>query len=229
MDEPLSVEDFVNRVKTRHPDGDELVHLGDAIAMTELLEEISDQLIGHFVDAARNAGVTWAEIGKRMGVTRQAVQKRFVSRPDAIAALGDVYDRFTPRAKKAIEASDDEARNAGHIYVGTEHLVLGLLSQPDGLAARALSETAPPERVREAVTSAFGPRCDEIPERIPFTPRAKKAIDLTLHEAQRLGHDYIGTEHILLGVLAEQQGIGAKVLTALGVSPAGIEEWLAAH
>lgn len=230
MEEPVRLDDLVNRVTALHPDGDALVHLSDAIAMSKLLDDISDQLVGHFVDAARNAGATWAEIGRTMGVTRQAAQKRFVPSPADLGAPPAVaYDQFTPRARAVIDASQDEARTARHNYVGTEHIVLGLLSQPRGLAAQALSEKTTPEQLRAAMSEAFGPPCDDVPEEMPYTPRGKRTIELSVQEAQRLGHEYVGTEHILLGVLAEQHGVGAQVLLRLGVDRHGIEEWLAAQ
>jgi hypothetical protein len=230
MEQPVRLDDLVNHVTRLHPDGDALAHLADAIATSELVDDVSDQLVGHFVDAARKAGATWAEIGRVMGVSRQAVQKRFVPKPADVGALQAMsYERFTPRARAVIAASQQEARAAGHDYVGTEHIVLGLLSQPVGLAAKVLSEKTTPEQLRAAMGEVLGPRCDDVPDDIRYTPRGKRAIELSVQEAQRLRHDYVGTEHILLGVLAEQQGVGAKVLFGLGVSQRGVEEWLAAR
>lgn len=227
MDEPMRLDDLVSRVTGLHPGGDALVHLSDAVAMSEMMGGLADRLVGHFVDAARAAGATWAEIGRSMGVTRQAVQKRFVTKLAAAGALDEAaYERFTPRARAVIAASQEEARAAGHDYVGTEHIVLGLLSQPEGLAAKALSEKTTPERLRAAMSEVFGPRSVGVPEHIPYTPRAKRAIELSVHEAQRLGHEYVGTEHILLGVLAERHGVGAQVIIGLGVDQRSVEEWL---
>ncbi|MEU8547604.1 Clp protease N-terminal domain-containing protein [Streptomyces roseoverticillatus] len=235
MDEPVTLSDLVNRVTRLHPDGDALVHLSDAVVMSELIGDVADQLVGYFVDAARKSGVTWAEIGSAMGVTRQAAQKRFVHKAAAAGMLAvgaldpATFDRFTPRARAVITASQEEARAAGHDYLGTEHLVLGLLSQPAGLAAKFLLEKTTPEQLRAAMEEVLGPRGDNAPEHIPYTPRGKKSVELSLLEAQRLGHQYVGTEHLLLGVLAEQHGVGAKVLLGLGVERRGVEEWLAAQ
>lgn len=198
--------------------------------MSEQIGGLADQLVGHFVDAARKAGLTWAEIGGVLGVTRQAAQKRFVPRAAAQGTLDPaVYDRFTPRARAVITASEQEARAAGHGYLGTEHIVLGLLSQPEGVAAKYLVRKASPERLRAAMGEVLGPRSDPLPEYLPYTPRGKRAVELSVREAQRLGHGYVGTEHLLLGVLAEGHGIGAKVLIGLGVEQRGVEEYLAAQ
>ena len=229
MEEPVRLGDLIERVTASHPDGDALVHLSDAMAMSELLDDLSDRLVGHFVQAAREAGATWAEIGRTMGVTRQAAQKRFVTRPRDVAALAGVDDRWTPRARAIMDACQDEARAAGHNYVGTEHIVLALLSQPQGLAAKAIAEKTTPERLRAAMSEVFGPRSDDLSGEFPYTPRATRAIELSAQEAQRLGHDYVGTEHILLGVLAERHGVGAQVLHRLGIDQRGVEEWLAAQ
>lgn len=227
MEEPVRLDDLINRVIASAPDGGALAHLADAMAMSELLDDLSDQLVGHFANAARKAGATWAEIGRTMGVTRQAAQKRFVTKPADAAALAGAHERWTPRARAIMDACQDEARAAGHNYVGTEHIVLALLSQPQGLAAKALAEKTTPERLRAAMSEVFGPRSDDLAGEFPYTPRGARAIQLSVQEAQRLGHDYVGTEHILLGVLAEQYGVGAQVLLRLGVDQRGVEEWLA--
>lgn len=227
MDEPVTLEELVNQVTRRHPEGDPLVHLAAAVGMSELLSEVSDKLVGHFVNEARKAGVTWAEIGQSMGVSRQAVQKRFVPRPAAaVDPDAAIFNRFSPRAWAVVTASQDEARAAGHDYLGTEHIVLGLLSQPEGLAGRFLAEKTTLERVRAAVTEALGPRRGNVPEQIPFTMRGRRVFELSVQEAQRLGGDWVGTEHLLLGVLADAQGIGGQALIRLGIDARDLEEWL---
>jgi hypothetical protein len=227
MDEPMTLGDLVDMVTSRHPDGDALECLSEAVSVSEQIGGLADQLVGHFVDVARKAGLTWAEIGGVLGVTRQAAQKRFVPKVAALGTLdATVYDRFTPRARAVITASAEEARAAGHGYLGTEHIVLGLLSQPEGLAAKYLEQKTTPEQLRAAMGEALGPRSDTVPEDLPYTPRGKRAVELSVQEAQRLGHGYVGTEHLLLGVLAEGHGIGAKILLGLGVEQQGVEEYL---
>jgi hypothetical protein len=227
MDDPVTLSDLVSRVNRLHPGGDALARLSEAVTMSETLGDRADQLVGHFVEAARNGGATWSDIGRIMGVSRQAVQKRFLFRSPVADLTNDA--RFTPRARAVMAASQEEARAAGHNYLGTEHIVLGLLSQPEGLAAKFLSERTTPERLRAAIGAALGPRIEDEPQQISYTPRGKRSVELSTQEAQRLGHDYVGTEHLLLGVLTEHYGVGAQVLRDLGVEQSGVEGWLAAR
>ncbi|HEV7831460.1 MAG TPA: Clp protease N-terminal domain-containing protein [Pseudonocardiaceae bacterium] len=233
MDRPqIRLDDLINLIHGWHPDGDVLQHLTDATALADRLGEFADHLIGHFVDQARKAGATWTDIGQSMGVSKQAAQKRFVPKSADTRGLLDAgaFGRFTERARHVIIASQEEARAAGHDYIGTEHLVLGLLREPDALAGRALAEQGiTPEQIRAAMTVVLGPARDHVPEYIPYTPRAKKVLELTVREALRLGHNYIGTEHLLLGVLAEEEGVGAKILVGLGFAKDKAEEWMLAH
>ena len=120
-------------------------------------------------------------------------------------------------------ASMNEARAAGNATIGLEHLVLGLLTEPDGLAAKAIvAQGVTLEQVRATVLKTLPPRVDEIPEMIPYSGQARKALELTFREALRLGHNYIGTEHILLAILELEDGTG--VLAGLGVTKAASEE-----
>ncbi len=209
-----------------------LQHLTDAVALADRLGELADHLIGHFVDQARKAGATWTDIGQSMGVSKQAAQKRFVPKSADTRGVLDAgpFGRFTERARQVLIASQEEARAASHDYIGTEHLVLGLLSEPEALAGRALAEQGiTPEQIRAAMTVVLGPARDRVPEYIPYTPRAKKVLELTVREALRLGHNDIGTEHLLLGVLAEEEGVGAKILVGLGLAKDKAEEWILAQ
>jgi ATP-dependent Clp protease ATP-binding subunit ClpA len=158
-----------------------------------------------------------------MGVSKQAVQKRFVPKEPA-----QDFSRFTPRARNVVVASQNETRAAGNAEIRPEHLVLGLLVEPEGVAMRALVDRGvTAEAVRRAAEAALPPRTDEVPALIPFDPQAKKALELTFREAHRLGHDYVGTEHILLALL-EQEG-GSGVLSGLGVDKAAVEAAVTAY
>jgi ATP-dependent Clp protease ATP-binding subunit ClpC len=125
-----------------------------------------------------------------------------------------VFERFTERAKQVVVLAQDEARALKHNYIGTEHILLGLLREEEGLAAQVLdSFDITVEEVREQVKRQVGQGDQEIVTgQIPFTPRAKKVLELALREALSLGHNYIGTEHILLGVVRENQGVAARIL-----------------
>jgi ATP-dependent Clp protease ATP-binding subunit ClpC len=124
-----------------------------------------------------------------------------------------VFERFTERARQVVVLAQDEARALKHNYIGTEHLLLGLLRQEKGLAARALESLGVTvEEARYQVARMIG-QGDEVTQgHIPFTPRAKKVLELSLREAKGLRHSYIGTEHILLGIVRENQGVAARIL-----------------
>jgi ATP-dependent Clp protease ATP-binding subunit ClpC len=129
-----------------------------------------------------------------------------------------VFERFTGRAKQVVVLAQDEARALGHNYIGTEHILLGLLREEEGLAARVLeSLDITVEEVRAQVKRLVGQGDEElVTGQIPFTPRAKKVLELALREALALGHNYIGTEHVLLGIVRESKGVAARILGDLG-------------
>ncbi|MDQ3911919.1 MAG: ATP-dependent Clp protease ATP-binding subunit [Actinomycetota bacterium] len=131
-----------------------------------------------------------------------------------------MFERFTERARKVVVLAQDEARHFNHNYIGTEHLLLGLLREDEGVAARALgSLNVTLDEVREQVESIVGYGEEGTGGQAPFTPRSKKVLELALREALQLGHNYIGTEHILLGLVRESEGVAARVLSNLGVDP----------
>jgi ATP-dependent Clp protease ATP-binding subunit ClpA len=129
-----------------------------------------------------------------------------------------MFERFTDRARNVLVLAEQEARELHHRSIGTEHLLLALVREGEGVGARALAATGITlEAAREKVLGMVKPGPEEkVVGRPPFTPRAKKVLELSLREAVRLGHNYIGTEHLLLGLLGEGDGVGARVLTALG-------------
>jgi hypothetical protein len=136
-----------------------------------------------------------------------------------------MFERFTDRARRVVVLAQEEARLLNHHQIGTEHLLLGLVHEGDGVAARALESLGVSlEAVRARVEEVVG-RGDSPPgEQIPFTPRAKKVLELSLREALALSHNYIGTEHILLGLIREGEGVAAQVLTELGVGHDQVRE-----
>ncbi|MET8120610.1 Clp protease N-terminal domain-containing protein [Micromonospora sp. NPDC005189] len=221
MSNTVKLDDLIQAIKKVHTDA--LDQLTDAVIAADHLGEVADHLIGHFVDQARRSGASWTDIGRSMGVTKQAAQKRFVPKPtDAALDPNDGFGRFTPRARNVVMASQEEARASGNAEIGPEHLVLGLLAEPEGLAAKVMAgRGATPEAVRETVGAALPPSADQVPDLIPYDARGKKALELTFREALRLGHNYIGTEHILLALLEQEDGAG--VLTNLGLEKAAVE------
>jgi len=124
-----------------------------------------------------------------------------------------MFERFTERARQVVVLAQEEVRTLKHNYIGTEHILLGLLREEEGLAARVLeSLDITVERVRVQVVRIVGPGEEVTSGQIPFTPRAKKVLELALREALSLGHNYIGTEHILLGLVRENNGVATQVL-----------------
>ncbi|MFN2494502.1 MAG: Clp protease N-terminal domain-containing protein [Pseudonocardiaceae bacterium] len=223
MTNPVRLDDLIEAITKVH--SEPLEQLSDAVLAADHLGDVADHLIGHFVDQARRSGASWTDIGRSMGVTKQAAQKRFV--PKGAGEPSDLdpsqgFSRFTVRARNVVMAAQNEARAAGNGEIRPEHLVLGLLSEPDALAAGAIvAQGVPLDTVRQTVTATLPPAADQVPELIPFAPRARKALELTFREALRMGHNYIGTEHILLALLELEDGTGA--LAGLGVDKATTE------
>ena len=128
-----------------------------------------------------------------------------------------MFERFTDRARRVVVLAQEEARMLNHNYIGTEHILLGLIHEGEGVAAKALESMGISlESVRQQVEEIIGQGQQAPSGHIPFTPRAKKVLELSLREALQLGHNYIGTEHILLGLIREGEGVAAQVLVKLG-------------
>ncbi|MDL5159129.1 Clp protease N-terminal domain-containing protein [Actinomycetospora termitidis] len=224
MTSPVNVrlDDLISAITSVHDEP--LEQLSDAVLAGEHLGEVADHLIGHFVDRARRSGASWTDIGRSMGVTKQAAQKRFV--PKAGASEIDPeegFKRFTPRARSVVVASQEEARTARSAEITPGHLALGLLSQPEGLAIRVIAaQGVTPDALRRKVAAELPAPVEEIPALIPFDAAAKKVLELTFRQALRLGHNYVGTEHLLLALLEAEDGEG--VLTGLGLDKGRVEE-----
>ncbi|RZU21567.1 Clp protease N-terminal domain-containing protein [Streptomyces sp. BK239] len=220
----IRLDDLIGAIKKVHPEP--LDQLQDAVIAAEHLGDVADHLIGHFVDQARRSGASWTDIGKSMGVTRQAAQKRFVPKESADLDPSQGFSRYTPRARSVVMAAHNEAKAARNAEGLPAHLVLGLFAEPEGLAAKALDEQGvSADAAREAATAALPPAVEEAPELVPYGSDAKKVLELTFREALRLGHNYIGTEHILLALLEFENGQG--VLSGLGVEKTATERYVA--
>jgi ATP-dependent Clp protease ATP-binding subunit ClpC len=128
-----------------------------------------------------------------------------------------MFERFTDRARRVVVLAQEEARMLNHNYIGTEHILLGLVHEGDGVAAKAMAAMEISlEKVRQQVEEIIGRGAQAPSGHIPFTPRAKRVLELSLRESLQLGHNYIGTEHILLGLIREGEGVAAQVLVRLG-------------
>jgi len=243
--QPVRLDDLISYVKSQ--DGTALDHVSAAMRISEHLGELADHVIGHFVDQARKAGASWTEIGQSMGVTKQAAQKRFVPKaaewplpPDeadyhqamAEAFRAHPFSRFTPRARSSISAAAEEARERRHDHVLPEHIALGLLHEPEGLAVKAIEALGVPvDSARTALAGTLPPAAvnEPVTGQMPFSPRAKKMVQLAVREALKLGHNYIGTEHLLLSVLVNEEGSGGGPLTGLGITVERTRQWLGAE
>ncbi|MCG5215884.1 Clp protease N-terminal domain-containing protein [Streptosporangium soli] len=229
MDTP-QLDDLIDAVKNRHADGHALDFLTDAVVVAEHLGEMADHLVGHFVALARMQGASWAEIGQSLGVTKQAAQKRFVPKTPTETAEADLrtFARYTAEARTVVVQAQEEARRARHDHIGAEHIVLALLRLPEAPSGRALTALGvSPDALRESIAGLIGPPGETAPAtHIAFSEQGRKVLELTHGEAQRLGHDHIGAEHVLLGVLSLGEGPAAE-FARLGVTKERVESQLA--
>jgi hypothetical protein len=224
----IRLDDLIHAIKLVHEDA--LEQLSDAVLTADHLGEVADHLIGHFVDQARRSGASWTQIGAAMGVSKQAAQKRFVPKDFGEVAAIDAsqgFSRFTPRARNVVVASQVAAHAAANPEIRPEHLVLGLLTEREGIAARVLvAQGISLDEARETVMARLPEGAASLPALIPFDAQSRKALELTFREALRLGHNYVGTEHILLALLELEDGDGT--LTALGLRKDAAEAEIAA-
>jgi ATP-dependent Clp protease ATP-binding subunit ClpC len=165
--------------------------------------------------------LTWFHCGRQVG----SVEPR---RPTA-KSVETLDDRFTDRLKNVLSLANEESRRLNHEYIGTEHLLMGLVKEGSGVAALALKELSGDvgriQRVCEKVIIRGPEKQDWVGKR-PMTPRAKRAIDYAREEARNLNHDFVGTEHLLLGLLREPENFPVQVLLNLGIEPAAVRQKL---
>ena len=227
---PVPLDNLIAYVKVLHPQDGPLVNLSDAMVVSARLDEQSDALIGYFVDQARRSGASWSQIGASMGVTKQAAQKRFVR--DLVPEGQQLFSRFTQRARNTLGAA---GRLAGADRIGAAHLAAALPAEPEGLAARIIGRAGltseqiyaavgagPAAPAEDADTDAAALRL------LSFSDDGKAALKGTLKAALRLGHNYIGTEHLLLGILFAG-GDTAQALVSLGLDAGTTERLLVAE
>jgi ATP-dependent Clp protease ATP-binding subunit ClpA len=216
---PVRLDDLISAIKTVHDEP--LEQLTDAMLAAEALGEVADHLIGHFVDQARRSGASWTEIGQCMGVTKQAAQKRFVpkAQTDPIDP-SDGFNRFTPRARNVVVEAQNRTRAMQNNEIQPGHLLLALFADPASVAVRLLQGQGVAEDA-VAATLKFPEPAADLPALIPFSGTARKVLELTFREALRMGHNYIGTEHILLALIEAEPDDGP--LHTLGVDKQRIE------
>jgi len=268
MAPPPTLQELIEIVRQDASSDQPLDQLVAAAAAAAELEETTDALLGHFVDRCRRDGRSWTEISAALGVTKQAVHKRFataIATHVAAANPSPTFERFTDRARHVMAQSSMAAVALGDDFVGTEHLLLALFSEPEGLAGRALAAMdVTEEKVRAAIRAA-GDRTPEAEEptgsmaespassaqapgssaqapapdgkpagtagsgtRPPFSVPAKRVLRDALAVALEFGHNYIGTEHILLGLYRDSDNLAAQILTQAGAPEASARAHLTA-
>ncbi|MEU5692594.1 Clp protease N-terminal domain-containing protein [Actinosynnema sp. NPDC020468] len=222
MQPPVQLTDLIVTVaqEAREP----LTRLAAAVELSARLGELGDHLIGHFVDEARRSGASWTDIGESIGVTKQAAQKRFVpkesTRPD--------FGRYTDRARRVVVLARHHARYSTH--VGTGHLLLGLLDESGGQAAKTVAALEASEgTTRLVLLHELAGAPEERPDDQQFTAHAKKASELAVRASLRLGQPFVGTEHVLLGLLAEPDCTAARALAQTGVTAHAAEKHIRAE
>ncbi|NUP76601.1 MAG: hypothetical protein HOV96_03510 [Nonomuraea sp.] len=213
----ISLADLIARLDEELPEADQLARISEARLRAQTLSDLGDQLIDHYVSKAKRDGASWTEIGDAIGVSKQAAQQRHA--PSA-------FERFTNLNRHSIVLAQEAARTHKHDFIGTEHMLLGLLGEPRGLAYEVLvAKTESEQRIREAIEEALAPPGKKaLRGHIAFRPESKEAIEQAQRAAADLGHDWVGTEHTLLGLIRTDQGLAAQILHNLGFTPAELQE-----
>ena len=207
----VTLDSLIDHVEKRAPSPEPLALLATASATVSEVNETTDALLSHFVDRSRRAGHSWAEIGEALGVSKQAVQKRW----SGVRSNPRGYEHFTDRMMRVVSTHAEEAaKKLGHASIGTEHLLLGLWGEPKGLAAQALKSLGVGKAETWAAVEAVTARGDATPH--SYTPRAWAVMENCVSVALEMGHNYVGTEHLLIA-LNDVGGLGGEALHNLGV------------
>lgn len=206
-----NLQELIDVVRADAPAGDALDQLAQASRTVAGLEEVGDALLGYFVDQCRRSGRSWSEISASLGVSKQAAHKRFsVSAP--------TFERFTERARAVLSGAADQARSLGSGSIGPEHLLLALFEPADALAAQVLAEAGIMRAVCEEQVLAHAKAGARPDAGGPgFSPQALEVLRGAVEEALRLGHNYVGTEHLLLALFGNPDDLAAKVLAGLSI------------
>ncbi|HET8536024.1 MAG TPA: Clp protease N-terminal domain-containing protein [Solirubrobacteraceae bacterium] len=220
----LPLREAITWAEQRAPTGEPLDQLTTAVAVAAELRDVGDELVGHFVTRAREADCSWAGIGDAFGISRQAAHERFAPTAPAVRAWPE---NFAPDAQAAMTEADRAMRDFRHQYLGTEHVLLGILSAPDNLAATALTRLGIAEpSVREAISEIIG--YGDTPDGVchGVAPRLKRALERAHAEAKHANHRYARSEHLLLG-LASGSGAATQILDARGVDEHTLRDQIA--
>lgn len=213
----ISLADLIARLDEELPEVNQLARISEARLRAQTLSDLGDQLIDHYVSKAKRDGASWTEIGDAIGVSKQAAQQRHA--PAAFA-------QFTELNRHSIVLAQEAARTHKHDSIGTEHMLLGLLGEPRGLAYEVLVAKAESEqRVRDAIEEAMPPAGEKaLRGHIAFRPESKEAIEQARRASADLGHDWVGTEHMLLGLIRAEESRAAQILRNLGFTSEELRE-----
>src|SRR5215831_19734839 len=241
MTPPPTLQELIDTVRRDAQTDDPIGQLAVASATASDLEQTTDALLGHFVDRCRRAGRSWSEISAALGVTKQAVHKRFAGplaeRLTSVTGA-PTLERFTPRARNVLAAAAAAADASDHPVIGTGHLLLALYTEPEGIAVKVLAGMqvgrnkveaavraawAQPAGAADVSASTTGQEPAPAPaaaaggaEGKPISPGARTALMNAVAVALELGHNYVGTEHILLGLYRDPDSLAARVLAEHG-------------
>ena len=213
----VSLTDLIARLDEELPDASDLARISEAQLRAQTLSDLGDQLVGHYVGKAKQAGASWSEIGDTIGVSKQAAQQR-----NASAA----FERFTDLNRHSIVLAQEAARMHKHDLIGTEHILLGLLGEPRGLAYEVLmAKTGSEQGIRNAIEEATPPAGKKaLRGHIAFRPESKEAIEQARRASADLGQYWVGTEHMLLGLIRAEESRAAQILHNLGFTSDELHE-----
>jgi hypothetical protein len=221
---PVRLGELIDAIARAHDQP--LDQLSGAVLLADHLGELSDSLLGHFVDQARRAGASWTEIGRSMGVTKQAAQKRFVARPSgATTSSAEGFARFTQQARNTLVAAHNVAQDAGNLEVTPTHLLLGLLTDPASPAVAALTaQDVAIDAVASAARATLAPPTARPPALIPYDDAAKTVIETSVAEADTMGAARVSELHLLLALTTNEgeggilRGFGFDATAARGTA-----------
>ena len=205
----ISLEELVKQVDAAAPQGSALRKLSLAVIGSRELTKAADDLVGHYVEEARAAGAPWADIGAAMGVSKQAAQQRAQARSEE-AEHDDDLGEYAPDVAAAVRTARERAVEHRHWYVGTEHLLVGLLAQPDGRLADVTGLTA--DEAMQAALEIVGEGTAEVARPSALTARATKVMQIAEREGRHSGDDTVHPAHVLLALVREGRGVAAQVL-----------------
>jgi Clp amino terminal domain, pathogenicity island component len=201
---------LVDLVDERAAQGDDLDRLATAVAVAGEVDDLSDRLVGMYVDRARAAGASWSQVGEALGVSKQAAQQRTV--PTA-------FDRYTNRARNVVDRGQELARSCGQSALPPGLLLVATIRDRESLAARTLAANGTDlEALEAAILASLPAPLDSVPDRPGFTIATKQLLDQAVREALKLGHNYVGTEHLLLATVRQPEGLPAGVADTAGLA-----------